>query len=961
MRALKILSDSAQKSIRFSLKRFWKQPLLVISVFIGLLIAVATVTTVPIYSDTTTFRVLEKELKTLEEGSLIPRQAFDFVYRYIGSWYGNIAYDKLKQLDHYFDDRLETSIGLPIGERINFISTDNLQLFPSDQPQTTSNLLDLVKLVSIDNIGDNITIIDGSMPETGNSEYVEVLVANDLANELGFNIGDEFILRLTDNGFGRPWTQKIKIKGIWIPKNPLDPYWSFYTSESFTKKLIINNSDLIMAISEIKLPINEAAWRLSLDGNGISSQNVERTLDRINIVQNQLNSIVMNTNLESSPVSALQAFSKTSKELTHILIFFALPILIVIILFLLMISDSFARAQKNEIAILRSRGASRRWIVGIYFWQWLSIGIAAAIGGLLLSLALTRMVANTYSFMVFAIHNKAYPTLTKSSFALAMTVVSFALCVMLIPIYKASKGTIVDYKRLAARNYDTKFWQKSYLDLFLLLMTAYGLYVLRSQGNLSLLGKSLGGNDPFTNPLMFLLPTFFILALLLVALRILPFIIENLNKLWNRFQGVSFLLVLRQFARSGRSHHASLLLVALTISISFFSSSMAATIDQGMHDNVYYQIGADVRFYEGGEFVQNDNKSFTGTKPTDQFAQDDNGYWNAIPITDYLSIPGVLGATRVGYYQGSTIINGTRINGNLIGVDRDSLEPICFYRSDFSSEPFPALLDRLASSLNAVLVNEKLWTQFNLDVGDVLDIQTSAINPIGNIKFKVAGIFRYFPGWNPGEDQNAFIVNPDYLFDTWGKIQPYDVLLRTSASASSKVISDSINNMGLTITSIHDSRSTLQGLFFSPKRQGALGLLSVGFISSTIIAILAVVVYVVFTFRERSIHLGVLRAIGLSTSQLRITMLMEIAMIGFTGIFLGNLAGYAASQLFIPVFPVVIEGGNAILPQITVINWTQIFWMNIVFLVVFIIIGLVYYNLSNKDKEFAAIKLGETT
>ena len=252
MRALKFLSDSAQKSIRFSLKRFWKQPLLVISVFIGLLIAVATVTTVPIYSDTTTFRVLEKELKTLEEGSLIPRQAFDFVYRYIGSWYGNIAYDQLKQLDHYFDDRLETSIGLPIGERINFISTDNLQLFPSDQPQTTSNLLDLVKLVSIDNIGDNITIIDGSMPETGNSEYVEVLVANDLANELGFNIGDEFILRLTDNGFGRPWTQKIRIKGIWIPKNPLDPYWSFYTSESFTKKLIINNSDLIMAISEIK-------------------------------------------------------------------------------------------------------------------------------------------------------------------------------------------------------------------------------------------------------------------------------------------------------------------------------------------------------------------------------------------------------------------------------------------------------------------------------------------------------------------------------------------------------------------------------------------------------------------------------------------------------------------------------------------------------------------------------------
>jgi len=948
-------------SIRYSLKHLWKKPLLVISVFLGLVVAVAIVTTVPLYSDLATFKVLKKELKSVEEKSGIQRQPFDFVYRYIGSWHGNIAYDQLEKLDDYFDNRIEAIIGLPIGERIHFVSTDYIQLFQLDKPQTTANVLELVKLTSVDNLAEHITMIEGSLPKEGSNETLDALASNELANELGLVVGKSYALRLADNGTGKPWTQDIRITGIWIPTDQSEAYWSFYSSESFLKKLILNSSQFKEAVSTIKLPINEAAWRLSLDGNGITSQNVGQTLNQINTVQNQLNSIVMNTNLEISPVEALRQFSDTSNELTRILIFFAIPILVVIMLFLLMISEMFARSQQNEIAILRSRGASRIWIAGNYFWQWMTISLAAIPVGLMLGLFLTRFVSNTHSFMVFSIQNGGFPTLGRKAFFLAIGVVTFAILIMLIPVFKASKETILGYKRSAARKDKSEFWQRAYLDLLLLAITGYGLYILRSQGKLTLLGKSLGGNDPFTNPLMFLLPTLFILGLLLLSLRILPLLIEGFNHIGNRIQGVPFILVLRQFARSGHAHHTSLLLVGLTIGIAVFASSMAATMDQGMHDNIYYKNGADIRFYEGGEFVKPEDNSVSESIPGESAASSGDGYWNVIPISDYYSIPGVMGATRIGYYKGTTVMNAVTNAGSLIGVDRDSIESIIFYRPDFSRETLSDLMGRLASSPNAVLVNEELWTKLNLNIGDVIEIQTSATKPMGSIKFKVAGVFGLFPGWNKTEEKNAFIVNLDFLFDTWGRIQPYDVLLKTSETASPSSIIASVELMGVSVGKVNDSRGSIQNQIFSPKRQGALGLLSVGFISSTILAILAIITYVVFTFRERSIYLGVLRAIGLSSSQLRAAMLMEIGAIGLLGTILGNWIGIAASQLFIPVFPVIVQDVEVALPQTTVINWEQIGWMIFSFGIVFIVICVFYLIRSVKDKEFALIKLGETT
>ena len=56
------------------------------------------------------------------------------------------------------------------------MSTDYIQLFQLDKPQTTANVLELVKLTSVDNLAEHITMIEGSLPKEGSNETLDACI-----------------------------------------------------------------------------------------------------------------------------------------------------------------------------------------------------------------------------------------------------------------------------------------------------------------------------------------------------------------------------------------------------------------------------------------------------------------------------------------------------------------------------------------------------------------------------------------------------------------------------------------------------------------------------------------------------------------------------------------------------------------------------------------------------------------
>src|SRR5690606_35390368 len=120
-----------------------------------------------------------------------------------------------------------------------------------------------------------------------------------------------------------------------------------------------------------------------------------------------------------------------------------------------------------------------------------------------------------------------------------------------------------------------------------------------------------------------------------------------------------------------------------------------------------------------------------------------------------------------------------------------------FFRSDFATEPLNGLLNRLASTPDAILVDQTTWERFNLEVGSTLDVRVTINQTVFPTSFIVVGVFTRFPTWAAESQKALFVANLDYLFETWGMLQPYEVWLSTGPTANTQEIVRGINNLGV--------------------------------------------------------------------------------------------------------------------------------------------------------------------
>ena len=116
-------------------------------------------------------------------------------------------------------------------------------------------------------------------------------------------------------------------------------------------------------------------------------------------------------------------------------------------------------------------------------------------------------------------------------------------------------------------------------------------------------------NDPFQNPLLFLVPALGVFALTLVMLRVLPLVMRAVAGSSRTRAAWGCCWPARHLARTPGFYTAPLVLLVLTLSLSAFTASLAQTLDNHLYDQSYYQVGADMRLDELGQ----------GVAPTDAY------------------------------------------------------------------------------------------------------------------------------------------------------------------------------------------------------------------------------------------------------------------------------------------------------------------------------------------------------
>ncbi len=842
----------------------------------------------------------------------------------------------------------------------------SIKQFPDEQkPLLWSSIVMLDAL-------DQHIIVDGKMPQMTQEGPVEVLVSDELANQLGLQPGEEYTLFARDQLVNETRTTVsilVKITGIWHPKDKDEDYW-FIKPQILKDHMLVSEEIFASRISPmLSKEIYSAFWFIVADGATVRPDDAMKIVYRIINLQKQAGVNLNKIRLAVSPMDALFSYQRSANLLTLLLFAFSVPIFGLLLAFITMTAGMTVERQRNEIAVLRSRGAMTLQMVGIATAESLILGAIALGIGLPISAGIAMAIGHTRSFLDFSSPSGLMLNWSPTTIYFGLGAIAISIAARLMPTFRASSDNIVVYKRDRARSLKGPMWQRLGLDVLLLIPAAYGLYQLRKSGSIDVLGASAKG-DPFANPLLIVVPALAIFACSLLFLRVMPWMMRVITWITSRTRSVGLMMAARHLARSPSTYTLPLVLLILTLSLSAFTATLAGTLDHHLNDQVNYRIGADASFLDLGDNLA--ASGMGGAPITGITTGETNGLmgapdpetapgWFFLPVSDYLQLSNVTDATRVGRYTATALIGNRSEVGEVMGVDRYNFSNISFWRSDFSRQSLGDLMNSLAATPDGLLVNDTFMAAHALNREDVVTLRIINGDTQKEVDFRVVGTFHLFPTYYPSGEP-FFVANLDYIFKSMGGEYPYDVWLKTAGQADIKRMNtESVNKIGARTLTWREPVQLITDEQTRPERQGLFGVLSVGFGAAAMLTVLGFLLYALLSYQRRFVELGVLRAIGLSSGQMIAFLAAELAFLILMGGLIGTVLGIWISNNFIPYLQIGAEPQAQIPPYVVYIAWPAILRVYILFSVLFFAALATLVVLLRRMKIFQAIKMGETT
>jgi putative ABC transport system permease protein len=649
------------------------------------------------------------------------------------------------------------------------------------------------------------------------------------------------------------------------------------------------------------------------------------------------------------------------ETLTRQLFVFSVPIIGLVLYFAALVASMLVNRQRGEIALLKTRGVRNLQVLGIYVVEWLLLGALALAVGPLIGIGFARLMGSTRSFLQLAADAPPLNlALTWGSLHYGVLAVALAIVAALLPALAASRRTLVDEQQQAARTLRPPFWQRFYLDVLLLLPPAYGLYQLQTTGGLW--QGDTQSTDPFSNPLLILVPVLLCFALGLLAVRLVPLLLEVLARLATRPAWTAPLVALRTLARQPGMYRGPLLLLILTLSLAAFSASMAATLDGALHTAITYQVGAETQLIEAGQSTEQPQQSQQpGGTPQAPERKDieEEARFLFVPVDDHLAVDGIEAVARVGHYDARVQTGGSPRQAQLVGVDRlDFPDVVAHFDDEWAGgQSLGALMNLLARTPEGVIVSRSLLGD-GLAVGDTVSARLSMYGDSREVQFVILAAVDLWPGFYP-QDGPLLITNLNYIFDQMGGQYPYDVWIDRADHADLDTLVAGVRDLGIAVVTTRDAAQMIAEEQIQPQRQGLFGLLSVGFIAAGMITLLGFLLAALINARRRAIELGVLGALGMSGLQVALALTIEQVVLVAAGIGAGTGIGLLAATLVVPLLQVGAgphPGTPAYPPQIA---WDQVTLIYIVFAVALLLTLLALAWILGRMKLFQAVKLGD--
>src|SRR5579883_3023938 len=384
---------------RLVLKRSLNNVRLLMAAFLGLVIAVSLVSSVPLYTHGTLERLLQQQLASSDK-----RPAGTVWLRHLEDSDTHATLDQYNTLNDYVTNNIQWIVSLPMQKYVQYVAGDVYVFWPADQkgfiPQAQrrygyvawqSDFMQHVKIVQ----GTGLT--DALAPDGAD---VPVIMNQATADELHMAVGERYIYSDVDQY--NPQGVTLKIVGLWEPINPNDSYW-IYDPFLFNNVLFTNQQNLFKIVfTKLTKAPHEFSWYAIFDADAIHTVNESRVLSGLQFLNTRANIMMPSVTLYPALETTLEEFQTRAFLLNLLLFVLSVPMVVVVLYYIMTSIGMIIDRQRNEIALLKSRGASTLQVIGIYLTEGILMGVLAMIVGPLIGMGVAELIGDSYGFLLFA-------------------------------------------------------------------------------------------------------------------------------------------------------------------------------------------------------------------------------------------------------------------------------------------------------------------------------------------------------------------------------------------------------------------------------------------------------------------------------------------------------------------------------------------------------------------------------
>ena len=921
---------------------------------LGIVLTVGLITCASFFAQAVDMVVMQEELKKLSE--VTGRAAFSTRIYTLSSSRSPMTVAQAEQVGGDVSNTLSSEVGLPLERRILQIQSEGFMLRPAKNSTRFSEedgdetMLGSTNLFFIQDIANYIDIPIGEVydEQTSSGEVLDVWMHPDTAEKMGINVGEEL-------GVSKTLSQepmRIRVKGLWQPTDSEDDYWFSDPNLSLRDKLLISRSDYVARVEPISAAkTGSVSWVIMLDESNLNPFNAADYAEGFEDGMQIINKYLPKARLDVSPLDPLKEFVGRQGTLTIILLGFNIPAFGFLLYFLVLTSSIIARWQQRETAILMSRGMTRAGILGLTMVEQTLLFVVGYPLGIALGLGLALLMGYTESFLTFTQREMLPVSLLGANYNLVFIALGIAMLARLWPTFSAAKRSVVDHERETSRHSQGPFWYRYYLDLLMIVPTAYAYQQLSRQGTLAMMAQD-NPEQLYSDPLLILVPALFVLTTALVSMRLFPWLMRLIDVVANLLPWISPHLALRQLGRQSHTYINPLLLVIVALALGIYTFSLAGSMDQWLLDRMFYRAGSDYSFTP-----YNENAEELGLETT--------GTWIPLP-EQFEEIEGVNRATRVGNYRFEA--DGFRSSGRrsrgpslrFMAVDRSSFAAVSWWRDDFASEPLGSMMNRLALVANGIIVPAELMEALNVRVGDEVPLRIRLEDGTSiPSNFTVVGAYTYFP--TVYDDDITIIGNLDYIAFFYGITPVHDIWLDLEEGFNGETITPEIRRTSTEPTLVRDAPTLIAEEQSKKERVGIFGTLTIGFLAATAMAAIGLLINTYASLQDRLYRFAVLHAMGLRRRQIISQFVMEYGLLTAYGAFTGAIIGAYTAQLFVPFFRITgnenVEG-LPLPPLIPLINEDAVFVLAFTFAAIMIGLQLMVVSISVYRRLFNMISAG---